>query len=372
MNHEQEIYVCPGCGERMTADECAVDNNDLRCKNCGSIVSAWCDCCSRQYPLRSDHGDECTNLCPECFINSYFICDGCGVLVRNENGYTLPRHDLNRYCYDCYCDRREDDDDIIHGYFYKPDPIFFGDGERFFGVELEIDNAGYDECHAEHLLDIANTGESRLYIKSDSSLDDGMELVTHPMTLDYHQHEMPWQHILDKCIDMGYYSHKTDTCGLHIHVNRTSLGKSVDAQEAVIGRILYIFEHFWDKMLAFSRRTERQLDRWAARYNYKGHPKEVLDHVKHLNPGRYTCVNLLNYSTIEFRIFRGTLKYNTLIATLQMVNRICDLAYFLSDTEIRNLSWPEFVASVKEPELIQYLKERRLYVSEPVETEEEI
>ena len=51
---------------------------------------------------------------------------------------------------------------------------------------------------------------------------------------------------------------------------------------------------------------------------------------KGYHSGRYTCVNLENPATIEFRMFRGTLKYNTLIATLQLVNRICDVALYLS------------------------------------------
>ena len=65
-------------------------------------------------------------------------------------------------------------------------------------------------------------------------------------------------------------------------------------------------------------------------------------------------------------MFRGTLKYNTLIATLQLVNRVCDVAFSLSDDEVKNMSWTSFVAEITEPELIQYLKERRIYVNEPV------
>ena len=54
-----------------------------------------------------------------------------------------------------------------------------------------------------------------------------------------------------------------------------------------------------------------------------------------------------------------------------MVDRICNTAIQLSDEEMTALSWPEFVSVITEPELIQYLKERRLYVNEPVtETEE--
>ncbi len=118
--------------------------------------------------------------------------------------------------------------------------------------------------------------------------------------------------------------------------------------------------------MKFSRRTQRQLDNWAARYDYKDTPKELLEHVKKgTSKGRYACVNLQNYDTIEFRIFRGTLKLNTLIATLQLVNNICEVAYYLSDNDIQKLSWTSFVKSCKEPELIQYLKEREIYINEP-------
>ena len=137
--------------------------------------------------------------------------------------------------------------------------------------------------------------------------------------------------------------------------------------------ILYFFEKHWEELLKFSRRTNRQLERWAARYGYKDKPKDILDHAKTgANNGRYSCVNLQNCNTVEFRMFRGTLKYNTIIATLQLVNRVCEVAYSLSDDEIRVMSWTTFVTGCREPELIQYLKERRIYINEPVTYEEEM
>ena len=101
-------------------------------------------------------------------------------------------------------------------------------------------------------------------------------------------------------------------------------------------------------------------------------PHEMLEHVKKGAGSRYTCVNLTNCDTIEFRMFRGTLKLNTLLATLQMVDHICDVAFYLSDDELRALSWSDFVGGIKEPELIQYLKERNLYINELTEAEGEI
>ena len=199
-----------------------------------------------------------------------------------------------------------------------------------------------------------------------------MEIVTHPMTIGYHRYEMPWREIIHKALELGYTSHKPGTCGLHIHVNRDSLGDDYREQEDTIARILFLVENFWHELLRFSRRTQKQMDDWASRYGRKDDPKEVLHSAKR-SGDRYTCVNLTPSETIEFRMFRGTLKYNTLIATLQMVERLCDVAFHLSDNEIKSVTWNEFVAGLSDgitPELIQYLKERRLYVNEPVEASE--
>lgn len=214
---------------------------------------------------------------------------------------------------------------------------------------------------------------NHIYCKHDGSLEDGFEIVTHPMTLDYHTNEMPWESVLRKVRSLGYTSHQAGSCGLHIHVNRNSLGDTIVEQEATIARILYFFEKHWEELLKASRRSNRQLERWAARYGYKDKPMDILDHAKGgANNGRYSCINLQNTDTIEFRMFRGTLKYNTIIATLQLVNRVCDVAFCMSDDEIKAMSWTTFVSGCNEPELIQYLKERRIYINEPIECEEDI
>lgn len=94
----------------------------------------------------------------------------------------------------------------------------------------------------------------------------------------------------------------------------------------------YFFERHWEELLKFSRRTPRQLERWAARYGHKEQPMEILDHAK----------------------------------------KNCRL--FLSDDELKAMAWTTFVAGIQPeryPELVRYLKERRLYVNEPVESEVE-
>lgn len=366
----KDTFICEHCGEEHDIRERAVFDGEELCANCLEERTAICSCCGERYWLDEDAGDDETYLCRGCFENYYTHCDRCGRLLRLDDArYEDRDEDEDRpLCSECY----REDRGCIQDYYYKPEPIFYGEGERFFGVELEIDEAGESDEAAE-IMGIANRKGDHLYCKHDGSLNDGIELVTHPMTLKYHMDTMPWAAVLRKAVGMGYVSHQCGTCGLHVHVNRSAFGGNEREQEAVIARILFFVENHWNKLLRFSRRTQRQMDQWAARYGRKDDPKAFLGHAKSRSMSRYTCVNLANYSTVEFRMFRGTLKLNTFLATLQMVNAICDVAVSSSDEEVQRLTWTEFMTDFcRSPELVQYLKERRLYVSEPVHAEAEI
>jgi hypothetical protein len=186
---------------------------------------------------------------------------------------------------------------------------------------------------------------------------------------------MNWQEIMDRLVDMGYLSHKCDTCGLHVHVERAKLGDNLEQQEETISNILYFVERHWYELLRFSRRTASQIQRWASRYGYKDNPKEILDCAKSGSWGRYVCVNLQNNHTIEFRMFRGTLKYSTFIATLQIVEEICNVAISLSEDALRSLTWSDFVRNIcliNKRSLVEYLKFKNLYVNDPVDEQEEL
>jgi hypothetical protein len=161
-----------------------------------------------------------------------------------------------------------------------------------------------------------------------------------------------------------------------VHCNRDYFGEEYDEQEEAIGRIVYFVERHWDELVRFSRRTPGSLNRWAAKYaTISSTICETYEKAKNKDMGRYVAVNLSNYRTIEFRMFRGTLRYETFLATLQLVDEICKSALMLSDHELQELSWSEFVRLINKndkPELINYLKSRNLYVNETVEERGEI
>ena len=359
------------CGHERPWDEhTEFDGQDL-CADCLETHTVLCHECRERLWTDENAGSRDTPLCQDCYDDNYTHCCRCGHLLRENEAYyeSSDEYDERPYCANCYY--ALDKDQSIHDYYYKPEAVFHGKGPRFFGVELEIDGAGERAANALALLNIANRDGDCAYIKHDGSLNEGLEIVTHPMSLDYHRNKMPWAELCRKAASLGYLSHRTTTCGLHIHVSRKAFGATEQEQDAAIARVLYFFEKHWEELLKFSRRTPRQLERWAARYGYKEQPMEILDFAKKgYHGGRYTCVNLQNTTTVEFRMFRGTLKPNTIFATLELLDRICDLAVCLTDEELKAVPWTSFVIGVsteRYPELVQYLKERRLYVNEPVE-----
>lgn len=367
------MIICTHCGTEIEKSEKYVVNQAVLCADCADNLTFVCECCGRRFYNENNCGENGLELCERCRDEYYTCCEECGRWIPLDVAY---ENTLNPGLYFCeYChNRMVERFSEIHPYSYKPTPIFYGKATRFFGVELEIDRGGNSYENAGSILSIVNRDDPCAYIKNDSSLNDGMEIVTHPMSLQYHLEKMPWSKMMQKALSLGYYSHKTSTCGLHIHVNRNTFGEEIYEQDMAISHILYFIEHHWAEMLKFSRRTQEQLNHWAARYGYKDRPEEILRAAKKGECGRYACVNIMNRDTIEFRIFRGTLKYNTLVAALQLVNEICDAAIFMSDEELSALSWSDFVGRLspkRVPELITYLKERQLYINEPIDTEED-
>lgn len=361
---------CTFCGALIPQNEVIALDNAHMCQHCADAHTRICSWCGGRIWNDDNMGTDSVPLCGDCYDAHYTRCDRCNRLLHIDNACYEEDDDIP-YCESCYNEIAEK---VIHEYSYKPEPIFYGSGSLFMGVELEIDDGGSCETYAQRLLDIANRCCDHIYCKNDGSIDDGFEIVSHPMTPEYHADTMPWQKVFNEAIRMGYHSHQTSTCGLHIHVNRSVFGSTYDEQEEAIARVVYFVENHWNELLKFSRRTESSMNRWANRYGISTTAKDTYKNAKNNHSGRYAAVNLENHSTIEFRIFRGTLRYKTFIAAIQLVEEICRYAVQMTDKQIEGLSWSDFVSQIPsgKSELIEYLKSKRLYVNEIVTgTEEE-
>ena len=356
--------TCCVCSAILDDEHLQYFDDRVFCEDCFERSTVACDNCGETIWRENAEGDSNYTLCRRCYDDSYSNCERCGRLIHNDDAYYEDDNDFP-YCHDCFELMNKNP---IKNYNYKPEPIFYGSGSSlFYGVELEVDKGGEDSENAQILLNVANKQKNHIYIKHDGSLHDGFEIVSHPMTLDYHTKNMNWYEIFEKAVEMGYLSHSTFSCGLHAHVNRSAFGINEEEQEHAIGRVVYFVEKHWNELVRFSRRTLDSLDHWAAKYaTISPTTSETYEKAKGKRLGRYVAVNLENTNTIEFRLFRGTLRYKTFIAALQLVDEICNFAIVMNDREMENMSWSEFVSRIspKKAELIEYLKEKRLYVND--------
>ena len=345
--------------ERYICDDCRDDSG----------YYFYCEDCQEWYSdgYRESYDVGRAIVCEACYSDNYVTCYDCGAIVAYDNAYE-DEDEERWFCEDCAHKAR-----YIKSYSYKPTPKAKGKvddteylfkvpedcKELLFGVELEIDGGYSASDVAEALCSVHDD----IYCKRDGSLgDDGVEIVTHPCTLEYHMDLMGWESICKIAKDKDYRSHDTRTCGLHVHVGRRQLGETKEERENTIAKIVILVDRHWAAMKQFSRRRENQLNNWAkapelGMENHR-YSESTLKTAALYNHTRYAAVNLGNRSTIEFRLFNGSLVPNTIKATLQLVSNICEYAMKHTVKDCLGSSWENITGYKTYPELEMYLKAR--------------
>lgn len=273
-------------------------------------------------------------------------CYNCGRHI--EYGYEVYM-DGDAWCEDCY--EEWNTRYPLKGYHehHMVNPIIFTTGKEndklLLGVELEVNSKGNEYVDTDELNDIAGdlfnyVPKNFIGIEEDGSIDNGFEIITQPASFEFHTSiKKEYSAAFRRLLESDMRSHNTNCCGLHIHFNRDYFAGNEDLYTT---RLLYLVEKFWEEITKFSRRTNYSINRWCSRYN--GTPEQMIKESKDGVLGRYYAINLLNENTIEFRIFRGTLKLNTFIASLQLVEtmvKVCKNA--TSIEELQDLRWEDLL-----------------------------
>lgn len=280
---------------------------------------------------------------------------------------------------------------MINRYGYKPEPRFGYKNDResrehlTFGVELECEprRDGAPKMDADELSDrIDEIASDRVYCKSDCSLSNGVEIVSHPGTLAHHMYVMHWRQIQRTCEKAGFRSHDTDNSGLHVHVGRAQLGSTDAERDETIRKVQVLFVMYAAELTRFSRRRRSCLEQWAPIDSLGVTP----DGIRRVSSGaqlaswasarvpayrsnhndRYTAVNVTNSATVEIRIFRGTLKRDTLIAAIQLVSNVFEYAMAHDWADIPASTWVDVAVYRPYKELTDYLVARNLLAAEDV------
>ena len=362
---------CLDCG-KWTSSTYYIEEYGNVCLDCYNNGDYHCCCdCGSYYHVDDMRYDSHNNnyVCDNCYNDHWTTCCGCDSFINMDVESYYTDDDGYDYCEDChdhgYGDSNHDNGNI-NDYGFKPTPVFkpnYDADNLYMGVELEVDDGddGYDFARWVS----SNYGEN-VYCKHDGSLsDEGVEIVSHPCVLDYHINQLGWQAISEEATNRDFRSHDTNTCGLHIHVNRTFFGDGeLMLQDLNIAKLVLLVNRFWEShIIPFSRRNIDELTHWANKNKFNVYKEdtdlEIRDKVcKVSDEGRYQAINLQNDDTVEFRIFRGTLKMSTFIATLQFVDTICRFAKKIKLNDIDKTTWEDIFEGTNYTELNEYLTER--------------
>lgn len=157
----EELTLCSQCGIGLNEDEVCLMDDEIFCAECLDEETVVCRRCDTRIENDDNAGTDCIPLCRHCYDYHYTNCERCGSLIANEDAYYTEDDDSNEtpYCYGCY-----ESHSFIRSYSYNPTPYFHGEGNRYFGVELEIDDAGKDARKAEKLCNVANAQDDHIYI----------------------------------------------------------------------------------------------------------------------------------------------------------------------------------------------------------------
>jgi len=177
---------------------------------------------------------------------------------------------------------------------------------------------------------------------------------------------IPWREIISAARDYGYTSHDAGTCGLHIHASRSLFGADRTTQDLNIAKIILLIDFWWEQYIVpFSRRNYNQLNDWAKKPNAYILPTDDTRQAvnKALNTSehdRYKAVNLKNTHTVEFRFFRGTLRRDTIMASIQFVDTLIKYVSSVQLADLWEKTWNDVFSNTQHAELKDYLQKRKL------------
>jgi hypothetical protein len=326
----------------------------------------------------------------------FFVCNDCNILELYDNGSTC--YDDYRVCESCLNDgyRWSDASDtyVTHDDWHEEnDEYDEDDGDNgsigsyhssknklgkipssfdlhkkpiYLGLELEMEIKDDYNRHdkAEQLLNAIGMAqiEGRNYqyalCESDGSLNRGFEMVTGYTGLDTHAKQLEFF----KAPFRGAKSHDTSTCGLHVHICKSDMSLLHCAK-----MVLFINESANQKLIrAIARRDGASYSKILnkkASYQWlkanKGSSKER--RIQSLNGDRYEALNFQNEKTIEFRIFKGTLKYESIMASLEFTYATW---HFCKDTSTNDLTTEKFLDFICEPENKKHSRFLRAYLKD--------
>lgn len=260
------------------------------------------------------------------------------------------------------------------------------------GLELEVENA---------TLDMSTTALAREWLKKfglitidgkkyrysscehDGSLGNGFECVTGYTGLD--THAIALAPLKDAPFKGKLKSHDTTTCGLHVHIDRSNMTPlhayklNVFVNAKVNQTLMYAIARRYNHdryaamapkegdgriMGTYVREVRAELRRVHGGDNrimrrefsqlMKARYREIIGKA---SQGKYQAVNFTPSKTVEFRLFRGSLRYETIMACLEFTRAAWLFSNERSQAEMVTSEFIKFICREDNRGDTKYLRE---------------
>lgn len=291
-----------------------------------------CEICGKELHYEDSPAATTTGgfICSECKEHYSNRCS-CGRVITDKKSL-------------CVCDTSEL---YIYNYSYKPRGLFrtkkyinkYKPKQLFLGMELELNNIS--DNIIQNLL--MNSLDNRdCYLKSDSSIGSGSEVVTAPMSREYMEN---W---LDSLADVFSYlndnSDLQENAGIHFHISKSALPIEV------IYKLGLLF-------------NTRQMNKIASVFAYIGGRYENFEvpynmsycsasnnEIRNCLIGEHLyCVNLggNDSKTIEFRFFKSTTDLKKIKDYISLIFNIIEYVRITAIKDINIKHLLEFLVDKK-------------------------
>jgi len=203
----------------------------------------------------------------------------------------------------------------------------------YIGMELEMTWQGWqhNENAAIWLRALTEDYGNLLYVKHDSSVSDGFEVVTHPMEPAWARDHFPFHFFGDAIADGASETH--DSTGTHIHIDRGAL---TTAQMWKLMQVHYKLESFCGKV--GGRGTNASYASWNKSKDIAIANMMKISREKGKAFGdmdRYVPVNLQNEQTIELRYMKGGIHPDQINKNIQWVQALYEFTDSISVHDVK-------------------------------------
>jgi hypothetical protein len=200
-----------------------------------------------------------------------------------------------------------------------------------FGVELEMEPPDCSTSGQQGIISALGGVVGNQYIlKSDGSLCSGVELVTMPFTLSQHLDGsgVPWDKMLPKLYPIATSGAQTDSCGIHIHINKRALSA------LTIGKMLVFLNDS-----GLSPLVTQIAQRPSGSFCRRG-AKKLTDGTRS-SENRYDIMNVsVRHPTCELRMFKGNLTLERVYKNIEFCHA---LVQYCRQSSMRTLTeWGHF------------------------------